>query len=165
MAEQISDLIVDILAEELETGLSDSALPEEEKIGVARGGKLQDNPVKARLYVLLHINDPDSDSWADIPTSAEGSNMARSEFYAPAYEIGGGGLWWRRFTIEFGLFAIKTKEDREEARRIANAIKGRIEKLSALSAGVPGLRDDFGESAIKVVLASSRIEEGTARPY
>lgn len=161
---QMSDLIGINLVTDLEAEFIKPDVTPEELVGVVRGGNLQENPVKARIYILVHVNDPDDPGWQDMTTAHRDTNLQEKFFYTPAFEVGGGSLWWRRGSIEFGIFATKSKEDRDEVRRIANITKGRIEKVIALHTATLGTTDTLGEVAIKVLPITSRLEEGGGPP-
>lgn len=162
---QISDLIVDGLVTDLTAGLVDAIdLESDEIVGVVRGGQLQENPVKARLYVLVHVNDPDDPTWEDQTVASRQQNLDREFIDIPAFEVGGGGMWWRKGIVEFGLFATKSKETRDQARQVANMVKGRIEKIIQLSTSAVGITDSLGEFAVKIMAVASRLEEGGGPP-
>lgn len=160
----ISDDVVDALVLDLQDAFA--GVPDEETAGVIRGGKLQANPVKARISVLVHIGDPEKpDAWIDTLASMTQSNSpGRISLDIPAYEVGGGSMWRRRFTVEFGVYLTKSKEDRDEARALANLTRGRIERAVSRSTRVPRLTDDFGETAMLVAVTASKITEGGGPP-
>src|SRR5579859_2616589 len=121
--QQISDLIVEALIPELKAVFVDVA--DVETIGVVKSGRLLDNPLKKRIYACIHIGDPDDDKWKDIVAARNDDALDRQQVHIAAYEIGGGELWWRRFSVEWGFFGVKTKEDEAEARRIGGITRGR----------------------------------------
>ena len=157
---QISDLIIDAVLDELSDAFADA--PDVEVVGRIKGGLLQENPVKLKTSIRVHVNDPDDpDGWQDADFAIRDKALDRSMFVAEAYEVGSaGGLWWRRFTAELEYYGIKDKVDREEARRIANLQKGKIERVLITSTTVPGLTDDLGEIALKIQPVSSSLSEG-----
>lgn len=146
MTTQVSALIADKLIAKLTTDLATTVTAEE--VGVVRGGALQDNPLKYRIYVLVHAGrDPDDANWKDISVAFQEQQPERRQLWHPAFEVGGGSMWYRRGVVEWGLFATKTKETRDQARDIAFAIQGKIERAIA-QVDLSGVKDDFGEAAI-----------------
>jgi hypothetical protein len=129
---------------------------------VVKGGRLQDNPLKYDIYICVHIGDPDNpNNWLDGSVANTKDALDRREFAYPAAEVGPGGkMWWRRFTVEFGYYGIKTKTDRDESRRIADITRGRIALAIARSTRLGGLRDIFGECVVMWLETQSGLFEG-----
>jgi hypothetical protein len=161
----ITDLIVErivaILIEELQDPYdTDDATYAE----VLREGLLQENPLANRISVTVHMGDPDEvdqDAWID-EVAEDGDPVIPN---LPMFEIGrpevGGIHFWRRGTVKADVFLIKTKENRDEARRIANIIRGRIEKaLWSRGEDFQGISDSYGEQTILLQLMKSYAREG-----
>lgn len=154
----ISDLIVDAAVTDLQEAFPDFSL--------IRGGRMQENPLKNQegTYILVHINDPkDPKAWNDGVVSARRGDSP-GQIWVPSYEIGGGEMWYRRFTTEFGYYATKQKDDRSEARMSAQWVKAKIEWTLRRSQRIPTLIDSFGEIAKQVRLYSSYAIEGGGPP-
>jgi len=158
----ISDLVVDATVLDL-TALF-ATLVSTEQLAVVKGGNFQSNPLNKRLFATVHIGDPADDAWKDSSVARPTSDLSRSQFNVEAYEVGGGTMWWRRFATEFGFFGIKSKEGQDEARRIANITRGRVEKAIATSTRIPGLTDALGEKALMVLVVTSQVFEGGGPP-
>ncbi len=161
----ISDMVVDAMVADLQE-MAATISNENETWGAVKGGRLQDNPLKYDIYICVHIGDPeDPNSWLDGLVANTKDALDRREFRIPAMEVGGGGkAWWRRFTIEFAYYGIKTKTDRDESRRITDITRGRISQCLARSKRIPGLRDMFGECVGMSLEVSSGIFEGGGPP-
>lgn len=125
------------------------------KAGLVRAGLLQDDPVEPGISVLTHTNDPDDETgWDNAIVAGPGEDLSQR---IPGYEVGGGELWWYRFTTEIVQFwAIGTT--RENARRYAavvlsrasHTIKNLIFQVSA---------DSFGNFPLQALVVSSRMIE------
>ena len=95
------------------------------KPGVVKLGPLQGDPYdpdEARIAVTLHENDPDekdSFEWCDTPAPDEYGGI----------EIGGAITWLRRCTLKAQFLFELSREDLETSRRIAGAIKNRLEDI------------------------------------
>jgi hypothetical protein len=160
---QITDLIIDALVLDLGDAFDD--VPDEEIAGVIRGGRLQDNPEKARISLTLHVGDPDSpNAWRDIFFARRDRVLDTDYFSAHAAEVGGGKTWWRRGAVKWEFFGTRTKEGREAARRVAGAIRARIERAIDTSARVTACIDDFGEMAVLIMSTESFATEGGGPP-
>lgn len=162
MSRHINDRIIEAAVADLEAAFTGA--PEEETPGLIRGGLLQENPVKHRIVLLVHSGDPAEENWKDAIVNSRRPGTANPDLEAPAYEVGGGVMWWRVFTVEILYFGVKSKEPREEARRIANAVTGRVEQAIRRSQRIPPLKDDFDEQCVLVQITNSNIEEGGGPP-
>jgi len=161
--EHISDLIVDALVLDL-TDLFATVVDAPEQMGIVKGGNFQSNPLKKRLYCVVHVGDPADNLWKDSLVARPGRNLDKSMFAVEDFEIGGGTTWWRRFSVEFGFFGIKTKEKQDEAPRIANITRGRVEMAIARSTRLPSLTDTLGEKCLLVMVITSEAREGGGPP-
>lgn len=134
----------------------DVAVDDPTRAGLVRPGLLQDDPTRFHVSVLTFPNDPDSDnSWKHeiVVDNANGQ-----QYNPPPYELGGGEMWYRRFTTSLELF-YRTSVKREQARELSNVILSRAE-LAIAQFPVANEVDDFGELALQVRVMSSLIDQG-----
>ena len=128
-----------------------------------RQGLMQQNPVPARIMILVNPNDPDDISaapqWMDEPVSTDKDDRWR----ITTYEIGGGQRWWRKFTIDIYVFLIRTQEDRDEAREVGLQMASRVQHAIFENPSI-NLSDDFGELAIAMWVAGLNPFEGGGPP-
>lgn len=127
-------------------------------------GRLQDDPERPAINLMVHAGKPRDDKWADQPT---GSRYVKSGMGLAGYEIGevlsigeigGGRNWLRRFSVEGSVFFTRSRADRDTAGEIANDVRGLVETYLGESL-VLGLVDDFGEEAFRLLLGSSVAQE------
>jgi len=123
--ELIIDKVIAVLQDRLIGGLP-AADPA--RAGLVMKGPLQGDPDpdQARIAVTIHENDPDAfypgavtgmtGSWEDEKVEVEdGGDLA-------------GVFWARRFTVKARVLLVSTGESLEDARRIAQLVKKRIEQ-------------------------------------
>ena len=159
--EHISDKIADAFVLDLKDTFKEIEALED--AGVIKAGRLQADPVKLQIAIMVHIGDPeDPDGWPDTHEAYNPTTGRKMD--VPPTEVGGGSFWWRRGTVEFQYFGLKGKKDRDEARRIANVTRGRIERTINSSTRVPGTTDSFGEMAMQSMSTLSRVSEGGGPP-
>ena len=95
------------------------------RAGVVKLGPLLGDPMdpdSARITITLYENDPDEKDtfqWCDEPASQEYGGL----------EIGGAITWKRRFTVKVECYFERSRETLDEARKIAGAVKSRLEAL------------------------------------
>jgi len=159
---QIEDVIVNKLVLDLEEAFAE-VLPEE-KPGIIRAGRLQDDPEDARITVLVHVGDPDDDNWLSASTATRDKDLDRNSFKVAAFEVGGGQTWWRRGTVEMQFFGTQSKESRDDARRIAAITLGRIKTALESTKRVPGSTDEFSEAALILLVVKTTLSEGGGPP-
>jgi hypothetical protein len=132
--------------------------------GLIRIGMLQENPVKDRIYILVHIGDPDfPEQWQDNAVIKDDEALNKrgiGGIQIPSFEVGGSVFKWRRHTIEFGFYGVKLKESRQDAQDISAAIKARIEQAVWQSKRVPGMTDDLKETTIRCFAVEAPTAEG-----
>lgn len=153
----ISNIIIDNVNTYLTTVLQDEVdVNDDTRAGLVRPGLLQDDPTRYKVSVLTFPNDPDSEtSWMNeiVATNANGADMN-----PPPYEIGGGEMWYRRFTTQLELF-YRTKVKRDESRELSGVVLARAElAIAQQPLNLPS--DDFGEEAIQVRVMKSSIAQG-----
>jgi hypothetical protein len=147
----VNDYLTEIMQNELDE--SDPT-----RAGMVRPGLLQDDPTKDKVNILSFPNDPDaadSSSWRNeiVADKANGG-----EVNPPPYEIGGGEMWYRRFTTQLELF-FRTKVKRDEAREYASIILSRAE-LAIARASIWVGTDDFGEEPLQLRVMASSLSQG-----
>lgn len=100
---------------------NDDAIP-----GAIKTGPLQGDPDPdvARISVELYENDPDQ----EIKGSGISSSTEPWQDKIEEIEIGGGITWRRRFTVKVRVLLEGTREDLDNARRIASTVRSRVEK-------------------------------------
>src|SRR5512146_931612 len=102
-------------------GNLDDAIP-----GAIKEGPLQGDPDPdvARISVEIYENDPDQEIKGSGISS--GDQVWKDEI--EEIEIGGGITWRRRFTVKVRVLLESTREDLENARRIASTVRSRVER-------------------------------------
>lgn len=121
------------------------------KAKLVRIGLLQDDPTRYKVSVLVQPNDQDEDNaWL---------HEIAPKDVAPPYQIGGGEMWLRRFTVNLNLFW-GSKVDREQATQYGSALLSRAESvltnISLLSFG----KDDYGEYPLDLRVKKSKLALG-----
>lgn len=96
-------------------------------------GALRDDPTVLpgnsaipSLHVAIHPNDPNDTSYGWKHDVATGGNLGM--VIENPYEVGGDATWWRRFVVTFKCFFVDSDQTQEEACRLANAVRGTLEK-------------------------------------
>jgi hypothetical protein len=117
------DYVKDRLERDLvsSAGSGDDAIPGAIKLGPLQGDP---DPDVARISVELYENDPDQ----EIKGSgiSAGDRIWKDEI--EEIEIGGCITWRRRFTVKVRVLLESTREDLENARRVASTVRSRVEK-------------------------------------
>jgi hypothetical protein len=113
----IAYAVMNRVAEQLAADMME--VDDDAEVGVVMQGPLFDDPdyESARISIELFENDPDDFDtweWADEPVS-------------DLLEIGQGMTWRRRFKIVTRVLLVSTMENRVAARKIASAVKARLE--------------------------------------
>lgn len=134
----VSDLI-----DELQSVVSSA---DDSRAFLVRRGWLQDDPTPG-INVLVFANDPFSPgSWEHTSAAMEKAGIGLGQV---ATEIGGGSLFYRRFTIQLKLFW-KPSHTREDAERLSHVVLSRAERQidRLIRRGLPIGPDTFGEVAL-----------------
>jgi|JI10StandDraft_1071094.scaffolds.fasta_scaffold16448_2 hypothetical protein len=132
----IVNLLTERVVQWLEEMMIDS-VDDPTALGLARSGKLQDDPTVRELNLLIREG---GDDWPDIIVPEN------YPLYSPQFEIGNPSpAMLRRFRAEYRLFFIG-EVDRDVARTKANVIFSRF-KHAILNTPLSGMCDDFGECA------------------
>lgn len=112
--------------------------------GAVKIGPYQGNPAPdaGRITISIHENDPDR----ILKAGVTGQNEDFSDD-VDMIEIGGGNgraTMTRRFTIKARCLFVTTREDEDEARRIASIVRSRIERtLKLMSFGGVATDDEY----------------------
>lgn len=129
------------------------------RAGVVITGPLQGDPDpdQARISVTVYEGDPDNFFSGNI-TSMDGTwNDEIAET-----EIGGSAIWNRRFTVKARCLFAASGESKDEARRIATAVKARIERtlLDMSFAGILDSREYVSRPVIYDTMKSEMVQSG-----
>lgn len=169
---QIVDLIARAYTDYMSAKLRDDlAVDDPTRVEKIRPGRLQEDPTQPDTYLTMHANKPGETNWRHTGSTTDtstpyGIQAQRSGYQViPQFEIGGGMLWWRRMSAEMGLFYLARSYTRAQAQEIAHMAFGRFEYYLMRAnfdndAGVLGLTDSFGETALQVYLHSTNYGEG-----
>jgi hypothetical protein len=142
---------VEYLIQVMTTEVVDNDPTDETKAGIIRTGRLQDDPLKPKVTVLIKMGD---DDWAhQLNMNNYGPGM-----HGPTYEVGsfaGNPHWRRRFIADIDVY-YKSK-DRWDIQDKSNVILSRAEN-ALLSMPIPQTADSFGEKAYQI-----NVEKSTSR--
>ena len=138
-------------------------LPSNERVGLIKVGRFQENPTKVSTYISLAPGDPDDPNYQDGIASIK--DIENIGLKVDAREIGGGELWWRRFTATVGCYWIEDRLDEDEALEQSYLVMGRLcNAIPLLNIG--GLIDQFGEEAqYPFLYATTNFEGGGQEKY
>jgi hypothetical protein len=133
--ESIMAHVQSALVAELQTELAEShpLRPGVIKLGALQGSPM--DPDAARISILIYENDPDEKDtliWCDEPAAEDYGGL----------EIGGGITWKRRFTIKADCYFERSRESLEESRKVAGALKNRLESI-LLGLSFAGVQTDY----------------------
>jgi hypothetical protein len=149
------DYVVDRLNRDLVSIAGNSNPDDDAMPGAIKQGPLQGDPDPdvARISVEIYENDPDQE--------IKGSGISASDKLwkdeIEEVEIGGGITWRRRFTVKVRVLLESTREDLENARRIASTVRSRVEK-SIMGMRFTGVESD-GEMVTMGAFADSLLSE------
>src|SRR5258706_1968766 len=142
----------DILLNTLQSEISQS---DPTRAGLVRVGPLQDDPTRLRVNILTYNKErEDPEGWQHIDIQ-EGS-PTHTKVDPSTSEIGGGELWYRRFTVELEIFFPPSIPDREESLRLATIILARAERTIQVSSAALG-PDDFGQICLLARVMKSNL--------
>jgi len=147
--------IVPMLCNRILTSLTDVCITNIEsrdptRMNDIKVGRFQEDPQKTMIRASIQGGDLEDPGLMDEIVDPEKSKN-RLAFYAPAREIGGGQLWWRKGVIRLEMFfmverpAVSEEEARERAYLVLGRIQQHIETIP-----VYDLTDQHGEKAIKL---------------
>lgn len=147
--ESVNNHLTEILQDDVDT--TDST-----RAGLVRPGLLQDDPTRFKVIAMTFPNDPDADGqWRSEIVVPNGNG---ADYNPPPYELGGGEMWYRRFTVQLEMF-FGARIDRDTSRQLATVILSRAERSIALAPVALG-SDDFGEQGIQTRVMSSTLSQG-----
>lgn len=151
----IMTFIDDNLVEDLQT-----SIPEEDitRANIVRAGPLQADPTVPKVSVMSYPNDrADPEGWVHEVVPGGTPNQATKD--PPSYQIGGGEMWYRHFTVEISMFFPPTIQGREESLNLATIVLARAERtLQLLNMGLGP--DDFGHLAVDLRVMKSNLQVG-----
>jgi hypothetical protein len=151
----IHDAIIEKVVLALERAMiTDIDAGNDTRAGVVMAGPLQGDPDPdvARISVTVHENDPDEFT-NGMPTGTDRSWMDEVE----EIEIGGAVTWKRRFTTKARCLLDVTREDLDNARRIASTVRSRIE-YTLLGISFSGIMEN-GEYVSRPVISEEMTNE------
>jgi len=152
--------IVNVLLDSVNTWLveklqTDIPTTDGTKAGLVRPGLLQDNPLTYGISVLSYNNDPDDETgWGHSITQHDLTSLHNPQ----PYELGGGEMWFRRFTTKAEMYWPTTYE-RQQARQSANVVLSRIEYYLRTYPMID-ISDSFGEYAAQLFVIKDLISDG-----
>lgn len=154
----IIDLLVESVNQSLLYRLHDSVdTTDPSRAYQVRIGLLQDDPTHG-VNILTHANDPDDvKGWLHAVVSGPGADLRTNLSNIP-YEIGGGELWFRRFTTELYIFCVPNAS-RDDSRREANVVLRRAED-AIRHADIGVGPDSWNEYGLAMYVATSVNTEG-----
>lgn len=128
--------IVSLILDEMILDLTDALETEGVgRAGLVRRGPLQESPVDLVTSCLVYENDPSTpNEW-----------MHEQINY---FEIGGSGLYKRRFTAELKIYLVNQGMERASAKETIDLVHGRAIHALRDSTRIPGLVDEFGETVL-----------------
>ncbi len=141
-------------------------------VNVLRIGLLQKDTNKGNgVNVVCQIGDPEDKSWIGTVVNYRNStpyglrSPLRGSNAWEAFEIGGGGLYVRRFSIYLSCFFLGQELERAAAETAAHVVLGRAENWLLYAntnndAGLLGLVDEWNETVVQIIVASSYMREG-----
>ncbi len=145
---QIVNLILDKIVTDLTAAMiTDVADGDVTKADVVKKGLLQQDKVSRNIEIGVTGGDHDDPNYTDGIIDLQ--RMPQVAFYAPAREVGGGELWWRKGVARVECFFIRERLTEDQAFSAAYIILGRLQESLAL-VNMSGLVDTFGERAIKM---------------
>jgi len=151
----VLNLVIDKVNDDLEVALIEKVeRTDDTRAGLVRTGLLQDDPTIYKVSVLSYSNDVDrEDRWKHGVANYDIASASNP----PGYEIGGGGMWFRRFTTKIEMYW-KSSFNRQKARLNANVVLSRAEH-TIKQVNMNGLADTFGEYATAIYVRNSELYE------
>jgi len=159
LEDMVGEWIVEQLTTSNQTNLTDPVY----QAVLIKQGLFQDDPVGKRIVITVNpgnIDDTSADPrWKNVTAEAD-----REIIQVPAYELGGGGFQWLRYTVDVSIYLVRTQEDQGKARNIGLTHFGIIYKT--LDNKPIGLIDDLGYTALlSTVKGSAPYETGGPGSY
>jgi hypothetical protein len=153
------NLIIDRLLEWLTDNLMTDVEDVETRAGIVKSGRLNDDPSIGVINVMIR---PGGKDFPHILNASEPDGIT-----APAYEMGGGGVAYkrRRFMVMVDMFFDAEPQERV-AQAKANTVMSRLEYFIQTMPLQDLSRDDFGETALTVnYLESQLLQSGGEGTY
>jgi len=159
----------DHLTTQMSTNISTSDKSRVEKVKI---GRLQESPVVLGVYLAISAGDPQNpdlqDGILDVRANSPGWQTG---FDMPTYEVGGdpdypflsNSMWWRRGVVAVGCFWMNEQLEEEAAYEQSYEVLGRLMR-SVESCDVRGLKDSYGERAVKLFPFASKFFESGGPP-
>lgn len=170
---QINNLILHALKNHLTLKLQTEIAEDDPTRAVeVKLGRFQESPLMKNVYVSISGGDQQDPELSDgILTVRAASPGWQPGFEMYPREIGGrwdddddsipGGaeMWWRRGRIQIGCFFVTQNFEEEIAMEYAYETLGRLTK-AVNTCPVGGIKDSFGECAVKIFCFASNFFEG-----
>jgi hypothetical protein len=154
-------IVTEIVTRLKQVCITDLPADDPTRADVVKVGRFQDDRVLNNIHIAVSGGDAENPDYKDgIVTLGE---MDRIAIYAPAREIGGGQLWWRRGVIQVGCYFINEQFDEATAMEYAYTVLGRIEN-NLESIPVAHLSDAHGEQALKLFAYGNTFFESGGPP-
>ena len=159
MRYELISALVNHLTTEMQTNVPTS---DPTRADVVKAGFLfHQNPTRAtsNVYITVSFGRPDDDKAKDGIASLSTFPDVAARFGRYAREVGGGEVWFRRITVRFGLFFVRSSFSEDQALQYASQFMERLE--NALASWKPsGIVSSSGkERALWAYLYSSSIFE------
>jgi len=149
--DSIHDLIMRAVASKLTLELVTNNPDADLRPGLIRPGRLQDDPETPRISILIFPGDPSDTSsrpvWTDGPAI---DGVMEGWTINAGYQIGGGGMQFRRFCMDINCYFTATQESREDAQKKASWVLKSVQ--NALHEWNPAVSDHFGESTVQLYM-------------
>lgn len=142
------DLVVNRLVQELMTEVADD---DPSQPGTIRAGKLQADPQKGRINLLVHPGD-EGDPHV-LNTNSSGPDAS-----AYTYAIGSTLMSMWRYRYKIQLKIMLKEKSRDNARKIAHVVLSRAKRAIATTP-YAGITDDFGESLSMIQVYEMELRE------
>lgn len=159
-------MIVPLILEAIRAKLQDELITQiptgtPSRASIVKIGRFQDDPTLYPISVSISPGDQDDPDYRDgIVTLDQMHNLG---FDAPAREIGGGQIWWRRGIIKLQCFYVIERYAESVALGHAFEILGRIENCIE-TIPLNGITDSYGEQAIAPFLYGNTFFESGGPP-
>lgn len=126
-------------------------VPEEDKSRalLVKVGRFQENPLNNGVSIAISGGDYEDPTYMDGRTDNPKMDSLTIPSL-PTCEIGGGEYWWRRGTINYQTFYVRSRLPEEAAMQYAYDFQGRLIQSVKLTP-INALTDDYGEHAYSPV--------------
>jgi hypothetical protein len=141
--------------------------PDSGTVGLVKCGKLQESPEDKPAVITLHIGDTASeDTWNEMITEQERQGGGSTHQLLGGYnELGGGALYWYRFTAQMRYFLTRTPADQVQAQAQASEVFGWLRrKIKGADATALALTPDTDETFLYTVVNKWQLRESGGPP-